>query len=330
MKKFASKLSRRPLVTGVLLVSLIAVFALVMSSLVVVPPAVDAQVPEVVQLSPWVQANAQSVVNGEVLSTTTLEVDETPYTIQEVRVEGTVFGQVPEIVRIALPGGARADGSIVQLSHSPKALDVGAQVQIGLEPSPSDLADFVSAATSDDSPVFSVVGGPEGIAIERSDGVFVEAAASDFVFNEAPRPGWSPPQNFRVNANNSGIGATATLAAVRAGFARWENDPLSSIDFNYSGQWSASGVRIPNGLTEVSWESPNAGNGMSASTLAIAHFVGGSIFEFDIVMNRDKLWAIGQIGGRFDVETVIAHEVGHGIGLAHTCLLYTSPSPRDS
>ena len=54
--------------------------------------------------------------------------------------------------------------------------------------------------------------------------------------------------------------------------------------------------------------------------------------------SADVNWYFGTDGspgfGQHDFVTVVLHEVGHGIGFAGsaqvgTCLLYTSPSPRD-
>ena len=119
MRQIATTVDRRRAVTGVSAISLVVVVVLFFSSLVLVTPTVDAQPPEL-EIDASIAANAAAVVTGEVTSSTTIQVGQTPYTIQTVQVENTLMGQTPDTIRVAIPGGVRADGTIVHVSHTPE------------------------------------------------------------------------------------------------------------------------------------------------------------------------------------------------------------------
>lgn len=113
------------------------------------------------------------------------------------------------------------------------------------------------------------------------------------------------------------------LGALHAAQETWSRVGTSNIRFALAGQPRCPPVfrecrePIPhNGLNELGW----AGLQFGAGALAIAgvtyHVATGFIVESDVWMNRRfQRWSTD--GSGFDVESVILHELGHGIGLAH-------------
>jgi len=79
-----------------------------------------------------------------------------------------------------------------------------------------------------------------------------------------------------------------------------------------------------NGTNTVLWAS---GNGCTGSCLAITALVlqsGQVIVETDISFNSSFTWNTN--GSDYDVEAVMAHELGHSLGIHHTNLTST-PRP---
>ena len=65
---------------------------------------------------------------------------------------------------------------------------------------------------------------------------------------------------------------------------------------------------------------------ISYSGCGIPYYVGGEVDDADELHPRDPAW----FAERYDIDILTRHEVTSIDHDAHTCLLYTSPSPRDS
>lgn len=44
---------------------------------------------------------------------------------------------------------------------------------------------------------------------------------------------------------------------------------------------------------------------------------GGRIYSVTIKLNASKNWTIGKSSGKYDIQTIVQHELGHAIGIAH-------------
>jgi putative cell wall-binding protein len=130
------------------------------------------------------------------------------------------------------------------------------------------------------------------------------------------------PLVYRVNENTADV--VGEGAAIAASLATWSN-----AGSNFRAQKSATpGTRTAyppayDGINDVYFA---AGTNFPAGYLAVNYlwYSPGSdvIYETDVVFNDGAAWAIGAVSGRYDIETIALHEVGHAVGLDDQYLEY--------
>jgi|GEM_PF-1477996 len=262
-----------------------------------------------------VAQSAENIVDVTVLSAQNVELDGMPFTVYKASVDNHVVGDAPDVIYIETPGGTRSDGSWVVWSHTP-TFEAGDTLQAALLPVDDGHQGAMAVATGEPAPVFSLVEGDRSVEpLGESDWVSF-GATPPYVLSGFEVPSF--PRDFRINpANVSGLSNAQTIAAARRGFDMWENDPGSDIDFTYRGTTTLSGLGSDQ-TAVVSWQGPNSANGLGTS-LARAYISFSSVsgYEFDIILNRNYSWSNGVSGLKFDIGSVVGHEVGHGLGLSH-------------
>lgn len=110
---------------------------------------------------------------------------------------------------------------------------------------------------------------------------------------------------FRVNAGCADT--DDELALVLAGARVWAG--TSNFSVTYAGP-TAEAV-VGNGVNDISWGELPEGILGQASLM----FVNGTMVETDIVLNDFYEWGDATAGADIDVQTVIAHELGHWLSL---------------
>lgn len=266
-----------------------------------------------VYVTPAAAADATDIINGRIVSTVSVDLDGDAHRVSEVEITGTEKGELSGSVLVEVPGGERADGTILFVSHTPELVP-GALVQLALEPTPGTLGVGLGVAINPDLDVYSVVNGIDGASGLVSEDGGGALGVGDYSLTGVSWPDFAPPVVFKVNPANSGLSSSATIAGVQRAFQLWEDDLGSDIDFAYGGTTSKVGINLNDSQNTVSWVNS------SASWLAQASWVaagGGEILGFDIQVNRRYTWSNGAASGRYDIGTVVAHEVGHGIGFGH-------------
>lgn len=131
---------------------------------------------------------------------------------------------------------------------------------------------------------------------------------------------------YQFNTKGANDLGTEVFPAVDAGFQAW--NAASGIDYAYAGCTTKGKGSVVDGggnadadgdsivtWVESSWPYP-------AATIAITwtyFFEDGEIGEADILMNgQDYTWTTASAGGDTDVQSIIAHESGHFLGLGHS------------
>ena len=270
-------------------------------------------------LDPAFASAAPEIVNGVIVATTVVEVDGQPHTIYEIEVTEAVVGERTGSALVQIPGGVRSDGTTIVVSHQPQ-FEPSDEVQLALGPTEVGVDEAVAKSLATELEVVTVYGGMQGTHWFDGEGISTAEAAGDFVLF-GPRWG-SFPINYQVNPASSGLATDATIQAVQRAFARWEDDPGSRIDFTYAGTTNAGlppsvGGELFDGVNVIAWV-PATQPYLALASWGINQQ--GNVISFDIRVNQSAVggWAVGAVPLKNDIESVVAHEIGHALGLDHT------------
>jgi matrixin len=134
---------------------------------------------------------------------------------------------------------------------------------------------------------------------------------------------WSqtPVRYFVTNVGVPGVTADDFQAAVGRAFATWHAVATASISYQLAGATNAVPGR-DDGLSTLGFLSRPDLDRVLASTSFLVDASTGALLESDIFFNSAMPWSVSPGGdaGRFDVESIALHEIGHFSGLGHSAL----------
>lgn len=137
------------------------------------------------------------------------------------------------------------------------------------------------------------------------------------------------PVRYHVSdAGAPGVAAADFQAAVGRAFATWQAVPTAAISYQLGGMTTAAPAD-GDGLSTLGFADQPELDRVLATTTVLVDDSTGSIVEADIVLNSSFPWSVAASGeaGRFDVESIALHEVGHLSGLGHSAIGETELRP---
>jgi hypothetical protein len=140
---------------------------------------------------------------------------------------------------------------------------------------------------------------------------------------------WTTPIKYFIeNVDVPGVTATDLANAVDRGFKTWA--AANGVDFTVAFQGFTNAPPITgDGMTVIGFESHSDLDRTLGQTTFGVDATTGQLLEADIFLNSVFSWSVAPNGesGRFDVQSIGTHEIGHLLGLGHSALGETSLTP---
>jgi hypothetical protein len=137
-----------------------------------------------------------------------------------------------------------------------------------------------------------------------------------------------PIRYFITNRAGGGVSAQQLETAVTRAFSTWAAVPTAEVSSQFAG-FTASLPALNDGITTIGFVARPDQDRVLGATNFLIDTVDGEIVESDIYLNTTFDWSVATAGetGRFDVESIALHEIGHLHGLGHSALGETELRP---
>lgn len=139
----------------------------------------------------------------------------------------------------------------------------------------------------------------------------------------------TPVRYFVNDGSGAGLSPTDLQSALGRAFSTWQAVPTASITYQFVGFTSALPLQ-EDGQSTIGFASRPDLNRVLASTSILVDDLTGEIVETDVFFNTAQPWSVAAGGepGKFDLESVALHEIGHVNGLGHSAIGETEMRPE--
>jgi matrixin len=169
----------------------------------------------------------------------------------------------------------------------------------------ASLALVISLATTQATPVFAYL----------KFGLNINGRRVTLKWNQVP------VKYYVSEGSVPGVNASQLQAAAGRAFGRWEAVPSASIAYQFAG-FTAAPPLDDDGISTLGFlDRPELDRVLAATSLLVDDS-SGVLIEADIFFNAAFPWSVASAGeaGKFDLETIALHEIGHLSGLGHSAL----------
>lgn len=137
-----------------------------------------------------------------------------------------------------------------------------------------------------------------------------------------------PVRYYVTNRDVTGVSATQLQTTVQSSFATWAKTPTVVISAQFAGFTSIDPF-VDDSINVIGFRARSDLDRVLGATTFNFDDVTGELIEADIFLNSTFNWSVAAAGesGRYDVQSIATHEIGHLLGMGHSALGETELRP---